>query len=84
VFAALSEAMSLGSSQAALDLGSLLLEQADTPTEVQAALELIERAANDGLVEAQVLLGNEGDPGDTSARRGMAAPRRAGVATLAR
>jgi hypothetical protein len=56
--AVLSEAMSLGSSHAALDLGALLLDQADTPAEVQAALKLIERAASAGLLEAQVLLGN--------------------------
>jgi hypothetical protein len=53
--AVLFEAMKLGSSHAALDLGQLLLVQANTTAEVSSALGFIARAATDGLLEAQVL-----------------------------
>jgi TPR repeat protein len=55
--AVLAEAANLGSSHAAFDLAQLLLEAATTPREVQAALRMLERAASEGLVEAQQLLG---------------------------
>jgi TPR repeat protein len=55
--AVLGEAMDLGSLHAALDLGSILLQQAETSDEVAASLTLLERAAKGGLVEAQTLLG---------------------------
>jgi len=53
----LAEAMQAGSSHAALDLGQILLADAATTAEVQAALALIERAATLDLVDAQILLG---------------------------
>ena len=53
----LAEAMQAGSAHAAMDLGQILLGEATSSTEVQAALALIERAAKGELVEAQVLLG---------------------------
>lgn len=56
--AVLHEAMALGSSHAALELGRLWLAGASTPSDVRGAFALIERAAEADLVEAQRLLGN--------------------------
>lgn len=56
--AVLHEAMALGSSHAALELGRLWLADASSAADVRGALALIERAAEAGLVEAQLLLGN--------------------------
>jgi TPR repeat protein len=56
--AVLHEAMELGSSHAALELGRLWLADASSAADIGGALALIERAARADLVEAQVLLGN--------------------------
>jgi len=53
----LAEAMQAGSAHAAMDLGQILLAEANSSTEVQAALALIERAAKGELADAQLLLG---------------------------